>query len=224
MIKKIYLAAEALFFFAIMLAACIVLAVIFSSQKDAPAWVQAVGSVVAIGAGVWAFHAQNKAAIDRAKDDEKTAVMHLLRSLHDEVDVLVEIFTKQNGKLLSESVNDTAFNYKVPMSERTFIVYEGCVGHIGKIHNDNLRRLIVVAYGRAQGFRSSIGMNNSIIEKLELAQHLKDVHGDDVHKRLYDESLRIAINYGNALRETYPKTLKTVEELLIALKAEIARG
>ena len=198
---------------------------IFGLDRNSwPAWVQAIGSVFAIGAGVWVFHAQNKAAIKRAKNDEETAEMHLLRSLRDEVDVLVEIFTKRNGKLLSESKRGTPFSYKIPTAERTFVVYESCVGLLGKIQNDDLRRLIIVGYGRAQGFRSSIGMNNSIIERLEQDEHLALVYGDEVHKRRYEATRQVANRYGDSLRDIYAETLECVQKLMVGLKAEIAKG
>jgi hypothetical protein len=143
------------------------------TASDWAAWVQAVGSVTTIGLGVWVFYAQQKGDEDRTEKREAAEVKALLRSLRAEIDVVVSLFEKRNGKLLRDSKPGEIFSYIIPVQDRPFIVYENCVAHIGKIPNDGLRQQIIVAYGKAQGFVASIRFNNGLLESLAQARHLE---------------------------------------------------
>jgi hypothetical protein len=211
-----------------------VLVLLFPSMRgqDVAAWVQAIGSIGAVLIAVGLFYAQHEKArelisaqdaqaIAREKEAERAEIRHLLRSLRDEISVVVEGFEKRNGKLLMEGKQGEAFWYQIPVPDRPFPVYESSVDRIGKIPNDELRRLIVIGYGRALGVVQSIRMNNIIVSKFEQADHWSNVYNDDVHGGLRLSALNAANTYGDTLREIYSEAKQGFIDLLGALQNEV---
>jgi hypothetical protein len=194
------------------------------TSQDWAAWVQAFGSIGALLIAVWLFYAQHAQAIAREEEAERAEIRHLLRSLRDEISVVVEGFEKSNGKLLMEGKQGEAFWYQIPVPDRPFPIYESSVDRIGKISNDDLRRLIVIGYGRALGVAQSIRMNNAIVSKFEQADHWANIYKDNVHSGLRSGALNTANTYGDTLRELYSEAKQSLADLLSALQNEVERA
>jgi hypothetical protein len=196
----------------------------FMKSEVVAAWVQAIGSLGAIWVAVWLFYAQHEKAIERAKIEEESGIRNLLRSLQDEILVIAETFEKRNGKLLMEGKDGEAFLLILPFVDKPFPIYQSSIAHLGKIHNENLRRLIIDGYGRALGFVHNVKLNNVLIEKYENAFHVANIYNEDVHKSHRDQRLHQLNLYGNSLRDSYKETLAGASEMLKALEHELRQN
>lgn len=185
--------------------------------SDWAAWLQAVGSVGAILVAVWVSADQQKK--QRIRDDERDAeeVKHMLRSIRDEIWVTYDDFRKRTGKLFENSKTGMPFNFKIPLAELPFPVYEASVGKLGRVPSDELRKLVIVGYGRARGFILSIKYNNGLVERYEQADYMARAMNDDVHRTQLALIQKSLSTYGDALRYLYKENVQSVEELVVAL-------
>lgn len=194
------------------------------ASSEAAGWVQAIGSIAAIGVAIWVSHRQHEKEKERSSEDDKIELVNMLRSIRDEISVVTEEFAANSGKQLFEGAEGTAYMFKVPLGDRNFPIYEAYVEKIGKIPHEDLRRLIVIAYGRALGVVQGLKMNNALVEKFEDADYLARVMNDDVHKGLRQRTLAVLEEYGDTLRADYRKAQSCVEELLKALNRHIEQA
>lgn len=128
-----------------------------------------------------------------------------------------------SGVELLETQHGEIYNKKIFFADTSFPVFDSMVGQIGEIDNSAVRRLLILAYGRARSFIQSIRTNNEILATIEEAQradqdrpspittgHLHDLHNN-------------AAAYGDKLRESYSGVRGAVLELQLAIEAKLVR-
>lgn len=191
--------------------------------EDYAAWVQALGSILAILVAIWVFHRQNEQAAQDVKAREDEAVQHMLRSLRDEIKLTTESFAESSGKHLAEGRDGTAHMWTIPVMERPFVIYDAYIEKVGKVEDDSLRQLIVSAYGRAQSFVQSLRFNNMLIQRFEHADYLASVAKDTVHTDNVSRIHRQLCAYGDVIRADYKKTMELIETLVAALEDELKK-
>jgi hypothetical protein len=191
------------------------------SSSNTPSWVQAVGSIVAIGIAIWVPYWQKRQAQQQARIAESEQVRHLLRNLLDEMIVVSESFGARNGKLLMDVPAGEPFSYVIPIVERPFPIYDASTARLGQVPNDDLRRLIIMGYGHANSFVGSIRLNNILIERFEQADYMASVHGDQIHKELRDARLRRLAQYGDSLKASYTVAIDKMQKMQTSIKEEL---
>jgi hypothetical protein len=180
------------------------------------AWVQAVGSIGAIGSAVWVLNRQHDAAIARDEDE----IRQVLYSLRDEIAVISEGFAINTGETLRNSQRGTPFKFTTPLAERPFMVYEKCTDKLGKIKDHDLRKCIVTTYAKAFGLVQSIRFNNFMV-----AQWLEaEVQAAQTKLPVFIEQAKIRHEritvYGDKLRDAYEDVTQSVNELWIRMPIE----
>ena len=184
-------------------------------------WLQAFGSIVAIIIAIWVPYWQKKQAQAQSKLAEREQVRHLLRNLRDEMIVVEENFDKGNGKALMEVPAGQPFNYIIPIVERPFPIYDGSTAKLGQIPNDNLRRTIITGYGHANGFVGSIRMNNVLVERFEQAHYLFAIHNDEIHRELREVNFNRLATYSDSLKSSYAAAKEKIQQMRLAIEAEL---
>lgn len=184
-------------------------------------WLQAFGAIVAIGIAIWVPYWQKKQIQVQALLAEKEQVRHLLRNLLDEMIVVSSNFGERNGKLLMDLPIGEPFTYLIAIIEHPFPIFEASTPKLGQIPSDELRRLIIGAYGRANGFVGSIRLNNALLERFEQADYLASVHNDQIHKDLRQARLQRLALYGDALKSSYSDAVATIQQAQAAIAAEL---
>lgn len=199
--------------------AATVIFVLFPSMQssDTAAWVQAVGSVVAIGVAVWLPHRQHKQDLEREKQREQEEVRSMLNSLRDEMSNLWDAFETKIGQDLANSQAGTAFEYFWPAPDRPFVIYDACVDRVGKIQDDRLRQLIIITYARAMGLVYSFKMNNLLVEKHERASTLANQTMRTADMTAAMQAHTVLRKYGDGLRSSRMEVKAHVEALLEAM-------
>lgn len=193
-----------------------------AQSADWPAWVQAIGSILAIFVAIAVSYWQNWQQVEREKQKEAQEVDNILRGIRDEVQVLWLEYMKKIGCHLLATEVGQPFRRTWPGPENPFFVYDGCKGSIGKIADHEQRRRIIVTYALAQGLLLSYRFNSAMLERFEVAQRRyceTNLPADEEIVRQI--SLELA-TYGDALRESHEEVASCIDELLEALPKQWA--
>lgn len=177
------------------------------ASSEAAGWMQAIGSVLAIGIAIWVPYWQQEQARRQAAEAEANQVQQLLRSLLDEMLVVSANFEKRNGKLLLETPDGDGFYYIIPLIDHPFPIYEASVGRLGEIPSDALRKRVITGYGHAMGFVSSVRFNNSLIQRFEQAFYLASVNSDQAHQDFVDMHRAMLADYCKSLKNSYREAM-----------------
>lgn len=132
---------------------------------DTAAWVQAVGSILAILSAIWVSRDQHLKALIREDTKERQEGRNILLSLRDEFSVTSDGFAIAGGHLLDELKEGDVFFIEWYSEEKPFVVFDACASQIGKINNDDLRRDIIQAIMQARGLLLTLKMNTEYVRK-----------------------------------------------------------
>ncbi|MNS20059.1 hypothetical protein D3C72_517900 [compost metagenome] len=204
------------------------------AHKDAPAWVQAIGSVlaifVAIGVGIGAHISQRMRdaeahvrtrAREKALTDESVAnLLHLFR---DEVEIIKDRNQQSVGGILDPSLQG-AVMHPIFMAEQPFSIFHAHIDRLSSIPSRELRKMLLETYGTFTAVRTCITSNNAYIDRFEMA---RDAHLQDPdNMRLFEqyEFARNALDFwGPKLRGEWSKAGNRASLLFDALSIEIDR-
>jgi hypothetical protein len=189
-----------------------------------PAWVQAIGSIAAILAAVWVSYDQQTKQTKRDEERERDDLRHMLQSIRDELWITYTAAKERNGKLIEESKAGTPFFFKIPFTDRPFPIFNSCVSKLGRIPDDELRKLIIVGHGRARGLVLSVIANNGLVEKFEYADYMARAMKDDVHQQQRSLIEQQMCAYGDALRKLHKEACQSIEEMVTALDTYLAKA
>ncbi|QAU33117.1 hypothetical protein [Janthinobacterium sp. 17J80-10] len=193
-----------------------VLILLFPTMKssDVASWVQALGSIAAIGIAIWVSHHQHEKQVERDCMRDEADELSMLHSLRDEITSLWDIFELRVGQQLANDPDGTAFLSEWPIQESPFAVYDACVDRIGKIKNHVIRQKIIVTYAYASGLISSFKGNNQMIQKFDAVQALADQTNsmNDIARSAH--LLQQLQAYADAIRESRIEVEKMVADLL----------
>lgn len=142
------------------------------------AWVQAIGSIGAIGAaievgrrqyatGLRLQHMQEQRETRKQQEAERAEVSRVLQAIHDEIEVRWAQFEEIIGAHLdacSEAGGRMFAVYNL-MPVELFPVYRSLVGRLPLIADRNLRRGIVRCYARMEGLVLTVETNSELAKK-----------------------------------------------------------
>lgn len=144
-----------------------------ASSEAVAAWVQAVGSIGAILAAVWVAHRQyeqtRQLELERAKADaeeEQAETRAFVPSVRQELATIWEGYSTGIRPTLLAVGENAFFDALVPVQTDAFTIYNNASPRVGKVPDEELRRLIVTTYARAKGHIYSLQLNNSLIADL----------------------------------------------------------
>lgn len=184
-------------------------------------WLQAFGALIALGIAIGVPWWQKHQAIAQAKAAELEQVRYVLRNLLDEMLVISAGFAETSGKKLNETQLGHPFNFLIPIMDRPFPVFDASAPKLGSIPNDKLRRLIITAYGRANGFVSSVRLNNALVDRLDQAAYLNAIHQDDIHQNLVNIRYQTLVDYAEALKNSYADASNKMAAMKVAIEKEL---
>jgi hypothetical protein len=129
---------------------------------DIAAWVQGVGSLLAIGAAVGIYAKQY---VDKKADDEAETVA-FVQAMRDEIAVIWDEYAGIRAAL-NGTHPDGFYSAVVPLWNDSLIVYSASPERVGKIDDPELRRLVVYTYTGLRGHLNSLRQNNVLVEEFE---------------------------------------------------------
>lgn len=191
------------------------------AHPNLASWLQAIGAIIAIAIAIWVPYLQRRQALEAMKAAELDQVRHVLRNLLDEMIVITSGFKEGNGKKLMEVIDGQPFDVIIPIMEQPFPIFDAAATKLGLIQSDELRRHIINAYGRANGFISSVRLNNALVDRFDEAAYLRAVHNDDVHERLFLARQQRLVEYARALKKNYIEATEKMLAMRTAIEHEL---
>ncbi|HEM7800219.1 MULTISPECIES: hypothetical protein [Burkholderia cepacia complex] len=129
------------------------------SAADIAAWVQGVGSLLAIIAAIGIYTKQYK---DKQADDANET-RAFVEAIREEVQAAWDGYNAEIHPALLALPDGQPFNVVYPVSTETFPIYQNGASMVGKIDDPELRRIIVKTYSLARGLISTFQLNNSLL-------------------------------------------------------------
>jgi hypothetical protein len=133
------------------------------SAADIAAWVQGVGSLVAIIAAVWIYAKQYQ---DKKADDE-AETRAFVQAIRTELQKVWEEYKTLIRPSLRAVNEGQYYDGIVPMSADILVTYNNGSARIGKIDDEGLRASIATAYISLINYFNSFNLNNRKVEELE---------------------------------------------------------
>lgn len=192
--------------------------------KDPAAWVQAVGSVLAIAAAVRINYIQQKNIERREQRKTFEENRNTVQALRDELEVMSAGFEANVGKVLRDIKRGEMLLIEWNPAERPFVVYDACASQLGKIDDDSLRKNIITAFAQARGMVLSIRTNARLIEKLEAANARPSEAPDVRRQNDISDCERALKGYAMRLKLAYARANATEIEFHAAVEKYLEKG
>ena len=176
-----------------------------NSSSDWATWVQAIGSIGAIGIAIWVSHKQYRDSIklenDRRKADDLKEIAEtraFVQAIREELGTIWEGYNSQVGPALRATPVGHSFDFIYPAFTEAFTIYNGASFRIGTVPDAELRRLVVGVYARAKGLVYSFQLNNKLLADRNQLDLL--YHGVDRAARL-NQMHQALVSYATILKE-----------------------
>ncbi|WP_147297905.1 hypothetical protein [Trinickia dinghuensis] len=185
------------------------------SAADAAAWVQGIGSLLAITAAIWIYakQCQNK------KSDDNAEIRAFVEAIREEVQAAWTSYCVEIHPALRALPDGQHFKLIYPVSTEGFTIYNNSALMVGKVSDPELRRSIIHTYALAKSLVYSFHMNNIMLN--EYRQLLLMYHQADREAVLtaHIDSLRI---YATKLKERDTWISQAAESLQIRIDQWLA--
>ena len=96
----------------------------------------------------------------------------ILQSIHDEIEAIYKRYRVTIGNKISTLEDNEPLLQYYPISDDFFMFYRANTIEIGKLEDNNLRKLIIETYILAKSLIDSLKINNNFLEQYEKANHL----------------------------------------------------
>jgi ABC-type nickel/cobalt efflux system permease component RcnA len=173
------------------------------SRDQWAAWVQAVGSVLAILVAVWvSWHQSEQQRIHQA-EAERAEVAGVLRSLRAEVETTLSYAGNHIAERLDSVRPGAPITFVFPLPEYPFPIFDALIPKLGLIPEAQLQRQIVDTFSAAKGLALTIHHNNDLSEALAVAHlgHLEVPTGASGEK--LNMATRQLAQYSASFREAF---------------------
>lgn|GEM_PF-5209653 len=174
------------------------------------AWVQAIGSVLAILAAVWIMHRQHEQQIKRDEEEIK----NMLFGIRSEIEFYYEGKIKGGiGESITTRIPDGGqFKEITNLSTNSSYIYYSQAKNIGKIKNAALRSQIIEAYSSIFDLEGAVTLNNQVASNYFYIRTNLPAFNEDMENLLRSSA--------NTLKNELNKAKPRIEKLLEMLPKE----
>lgn len=140
-------------------------------QSDsAPAWVQAVGALFALGIAIWVPARQHQLELSHARDREAEDLRRTLTSIRDELEVRYEQYRALIQPEIYEAKEKEFLACYWLLPGNSFPVYHSVLAKLSAIESASLRKTIVRCYALMEGLLKTIDCNSDLARSYMAAQ------------------------------------------------------
>lgn len=161
------------------------------TAADVAAWVQGVGSLLAIAVAIWIYARQ--VADKKANDAAETRAF--VQAIRDEVQEAWDGYSVEMHPKLVAVKDGGAFYTTYPLTAEQFPIFTGNTAMVGRIDDAELRHAIVKTYALARGIRDTYLHNNQLLaeyeEVLKVGTLATNVNVQGRHARLVDYAVKL---------------------------------
>jgi hypothetical protein len=176
------------------------------SSSAVAAWVQGIGSLLAVGTAVWLYAKQYR---DKRADDLAETVA-FVQAMRHEIQVIWDEYSDIRDTLLKTPANGF-YSSVVPLSTDSLIVYSRTPERVGKIDDEDLRALVVRTYTGLRGHLNSLRQNNDLLDDYE---RFFTLHKGDDRQTLKERKDSILQEYTAGLKNGDRELEKLVKQFL----------
>jgi hypothetical protein len=188
------------------------------TSEAVAAWVQALGSIAAILAAVWVAHRQyeqtRQLELDRiaaATAAENAETRAFVQAVRQELASIWDGYSTGIRPVLLAVEEDEFFDALVPVHTDAFTVFNNASPQVGKVPDEELRRLIVTTYARAKGHIYSLQMNSALINDFT---NFAVMHRGENHERVLEAKKNVLVNYAAQMRVRDAQLEQYLQKLL----------
>lgn len=168
-------------------------------------------------AGFFSLRAVDRSAkkdSEMRKKEEESLLNAFLLSIRDEVDTLWDRYMWGIGEELEKLPENQAFLWYYPITQSYFSVYDNNSSLIGKIKDNNLRKLIIITYTQAKGLIDSYRFNNEMVKAYEDFSLAHRQTNDPTFEEKVKAELAALIRYAEAIKKQHNEIKENIAELL----------
>ncbi|NRO99420.1 hypothetical protein GWC77_26410 [Paraburkholderia sp. NMBU_R16] len=186
-----------------------------NTASDIAAWVQGVGSLLAIIAAVWIYARQYE---DKKVADE-AEIRAFVESIRDEVKATWGAYCIEMHSAVKSLEPGEYFNMIYPVSVDAFSIYNASAHMVGKVDDPELRSMIVGTYVQAKGLINSFLLNNELLAEYK---SLSRAYGLPNREAVLNAQLLILQSYASKLKERNQWVSNAVTALLTCIDQWLA--
>jgi hypothetical protein len=179
-----------------------------------------IGALIGSALTLIAAYFSHRWAVSKQAEKDAQMLMGVLQAVHDEIETLWDIYMDGIGHQLEALPNGQALNTYDPVTQEYFTVYNTNAFFIGRIRDNDLRKLIVSTYSKARGLIDSYRLNNDFVRKHEHAYWLFQETNNQIHQAAAAGHWQGMIDYAAKLRKAHDEMKKQIQNLLRALRKE----
>lgn len=177
------------------------------SAADIAAWVQGVGSLLAIIAAVWIY--ANQYSDKKADDANETRAF--VQAIRDEVETVWNDYSEQTTTHLLATLEGQIYDSFVPNLTEMLIIYRASPARLGRIEDDELRKLIVMSYVGLTSHFNSLTVNTQVLVETEQLRSSSDAPNKAERIAHLEEALA---TYAAVLKKSHRELHDTIKALL----------
>ena len=146
--------------------------------------------------------------LSRQREQEQQLVRGYLQALHTELETCWNRAQVTVNPAIEDLPDNQPFESETFIETDFFTVYHNNSNMLGRINDDNLRKMIVATYTRYKALKETYNVNTRYIQKWKSS-------GNEYHRQE-------AIDWAMALKKDHKQLKKELEELLPALRKAAA--
>jgi len=181
-------------------------------------WSSGLGALIGSALTLLATYLSFKWQRTHQEEKEQEMLLGILQAIHDEIETLWDNYIDGIGHQLEALADGQPLNMYWPVTQEYFTVYNTNAFFIGRIQDNDLRKLIVSTYSRARGLIDTYRLNNDLVQKHEHAFWIFQETQNQVHKANAAAYYAAVTNYAKALKKGHSIVKQQVQELLRELR------
>lgn len=191
-------------------------------SEHVAAWVQAIGSVVAILAAVIFINLEHEKAKMRQKEADQEDEIRLLKALRTELEVEWDQYLHLAGWSLETEDEVLEFKGKWLVHPSPFPIYRSNASRISLVRSESLRKALIKAYANFERLLITIQANNIQIDEvtgfnMHIAQNVP--HAKELQKQSADRLKVLGKLIANAHRRTSGAVTSATSEIDAFIRA-----
>lgn len=156
------------------------------------------------------------------RNRERQEIANIRKALKTEIDTLFSRYLTTIGKQIEAHETEEPFWYYFPAYQKYYIVFENNAHLVGKIPDDNERKLIVETYSAARGLLDNYLYNNSLIDaSLRIRSNDDSILGVKFQHRIYEIN-EIMRGHAPTLKSSHYAAIRLFELLTISLGKDLS--
>ncbi|PTB17869.1 hypothetical protein C9I57_25420 [Trinickia symbiotica] len=187
-----------------------------ATAGEVAAWVQGVGSLLAVIAavGVYAKQYQDK----KADDLEQTCAF--VQAIKHEISTVWNRHIGRIGTALTHVPDGKHLDGLVPITPNSLVTYSNASARVGHINDEALRTTIVSVYAMLRDYFSDLDLNNRLLANIE---HFRNTYpGEDINQEM-DRKRYAMVILARSMKKCHAQLQRDIPELMANIDAWLQR-